>query len=98
MSRSPPPACSFSEEFFSSERASFPPPLALLGYVPLPTSCSYEPQTPNRRGLLKTFLNRIRFPYLRCSTCATIGRDAVLQETPDCFSWLEYPKALSPTR
>jgi len=46
MSRSPLPAFSFSEEVFSGERASFPPPLALLGYVPLPTSCSYEPQTP----------------------------------------------------
>src|SRR5258708_38682585 len=33
MSRNPSPAFSFSEEVFSGERASFPPPLALLGYL-----------------------------------------------------------------
>src|SRR5438552_19178747 len=41
-------SCFFSalEEVFSGEKASFPPPLALLGYVPIPTFCSYCVQTP----------------------------------------------------
>ena len=45
-SRSSPPAFSLSEEVFSEEKASFLPPLALLGYVPIPTFCSYCVQTP----------------------------------------------------
>ncbi len=46
MSRSPPAAFSVSEEVLLSEKAHFPPPLAFLGYVPIPTFGSYCPQTP----------------------------------------------------
>ena len=44
--RSSPPAFSLSEEVFSEEKASFPPPLALQGYVLIPIFCSYRVQTP----------------------------------------------------
>jgi len=46
-SRSSPPTFSLlSKRFFSKEKAAFPPPLVILGYVPLPTFCSYCVQTP----------------------------------------------------
>jgi hypothetical protein len=43
-------AFSVSEEILSGEKASFLPPLALLGYIPIPTFCSYCPQTPSTNG------------------------------------------------
>jgi hypothetical protein len=45
------PASSVSEEVFLSEKAPFPPPLALLGYVSLPTFGSYCPQTPSKEQM-----------------------------------------------
>jgi len=56
---------SFSKEVFSGGRASFPPPPALLGYVPLPTFCSYKPQTPPSLRYHATFLVLERHPRLR---------------------------------
>jgi len=54
---------------FLSEKAPFPPPLALLGYVPIPTSCSYYPQTPitpidlKSKKIVATYFDKINKSY-----------------------------------
>jgi hypothetical protein len=39
-----------SEEVFADKKASFLSPVAQNGYVPIPSFCSYQPQTPTING------------------------------------------------
>ena len=55
MSRSPSSAFSVGTRGFLREKAPFLPPLALLGYVPIPPFRSYCPHTPLYRDTIRLY-------------------------------------------
>jgi hypothetical protein len=70
MSRSNPFAFSIGTRGFLREKAPFLPPLALPGYVPMPTFRSYCPQTPLERyhsSVQEAFLCRCKIPPVRAA-------------------------------
>ncbi len=58
-------AFSVPQKVLSGEKASFLPPLALLGYIPIPTFCSYCPQTPSTKSLVHSATEGHVAVYLR---------------------------------